>query len=173
MVYLISQRCGNENIGYSICRRACRFSHCPSRAKLHRYGSGQTCRRNSNGDGQSGRRSSIWQRQHFLKHGWQIPESSLYSLYPFCERRAVFSTPAIRRTNGRCVGKNYLVSGQTGNHRQLAFADQHKINGWGRQWAAHETVRFYFPSNVSHLISRMRRGWPAKFPHVTVFGLLP
>src|SRR5437899_6091136 len=90
MVYLISPRHENENIAHPI-RDHLRCFGDRSNFHLHRRRSGKARRRNGNGNGQSRWRSPVRQRQHFSKHGREVPESGLHGLYPFFERRAVFS----------------------------------------------------------------------------------
>src|SRR6266542_2041318 len=118
---------GKKNVPCTVRVRSRRLSHCAGPGNLHRCRSGKARRRNCNRDRQSGRLSSIRQRQHFLEHGRQIPESSLHGLDTFGERGAVLESAAIRGQNRGCVWKDYAVSGETGNHCHKRLANYHQV----------------------------------------------
>ncbi len=89
--------------------------------------SGKARRRNRNCDGQSGRSSSVQQRQYFSEHGRQIPQSSLHGLDTFGERGDVLESAAILGQNRGCVWKDYPVSGETGNHCHKRLTNYYQV----------------------------------------------
>jgi len=70
----------------------CRLSHCAVPGNLHGCRSGKARRRNCNRNVQSGRSSSVQQRQYFSEPGRQIPQSSPHGLDTFSGRGAVFES---------------------------------------------------------------------------------
>src|SRR5437016_3553967 len=139
--YLISQSHENKNVPCTVRVRPRRLSHCAGPGNLHRCRSGKVRRRNRNRDRQSGRSSSVQQRQYFSEHGRQIPQSSLHGLDTFGERGAVLESAAIRGQNRGCVWKDHPVSGETGNHCHKRLANYYQVMRLIPHEPSNETIK--------------------------------
>jgi hypothetical protein len=100
----------------------CRLSSGSNCAELYRRRGRETHWRDCNHNRQSGRSSSIRERQHFLEYGWKVPKSGVYGFYPRCECGPVQRSSVLRRANGRRLGKNHIVSGEARNHCHISIA---------------------------------------------------